>query len=436
MQSKRRDLHGATLINPCDDSGNAELMAEFSDYVWLIGEAAAAYLMALAEDTRSALRQQAQLRREMSAERARLLVEQAALRRRAAAKFGELAQQMYFTPIHLEQATDLCIAGLKASRFMQWGEHLVINDYCCGVGGDMTGLAARGPYVGWDRSKVACLLASANLEVVTPHEGRIRLADVSELTPAPDEAWHVDPDRRAIGARTTNVELHSPIPEVIEQWRRASPRGAVKLAPASEPPAAWAAEAEWEWISSERQCRQLVVWFGELAEAPGLRRATQLIRLGLGGMLGGSITGRPAVSCESTDSPRQYIFDPDPAVLAADLLGELAAKHRFQSLGHGGSYLTGDQLVDEPLLQGFAVQECLPLRAASIRQALASRGVGRVEIKKRGVSVEPEKFRRGLKLHGDAEATILLTRIGKREVAVISDRLPMAAGVNEADVGS
>jgi hypothetical protein len=78
----------------------------------------------------------------------------------------------------------------------------------------------------------------------------------------------------------------------------------------------------------------------------------------------------------------------------------------------------------------------LPLRAASIRQALASRGVGRVEIKKRGVSEEPEKFRRGLKLHGDAEATILLTRIGKREVAVISDRLPMAAGVNEADVGS
>jgi hypothetical protein len=147
------------------------------------------------------------------------------------------------------------------------------------------------------------------------------------------------------------------------------------------------------------------------------------------------MTGNPGAPCEAADSPQQFVFDPDAAVLAADLLGELAAKHGLQSLGSGGSYLTGDRLLDQPLLQAFAVQECLPLRAASLRQALASRGVGRVEIKKRGVAVEPEKFRRELKLRGDAETSVLLTRIGKREVAIIADRLSMAAGVNEADGG-
>jgi hypothetical protein len=408
-------------------------MSEFSDYVWLIGEEAAAYLIALAEDSRSALRQQAQLRREISAERARLLVEQADLRRRAAAKFGALAAQMFFTPILLEQATDICLARFKAARFSRWGEGLIVNDYCCGIGGDMTGLATRGAYVGWDRSETACLLASANLEVLTPYEARVCLGDVSLLSPPADEAWHVDPDRRAGGARTTKVELHLPGPDVIERWRQASPRGAVKLSPATEPPTAWATESEWEWISSGRQCRQLVIWFGELADAPGMRCATQLNPVGIGGRLGGSITGHPGVPCEAADAPRQYVFDPDPAVLAADLLGELAAKHGLQTLGPGGSYLTGDRLVDEPLLQGFAVQEFLPLRAASVQQTLAARGVGRIEIKKRGVSVEPEKFRRELKLRGSAETSVLLTRIGKREVAIIADRLPMTAGVNKTD---
>src|SRR3954467_13456996 len=99
-------------------------MAEFSDYAWLVGEDAALYLTALAEDERPPLNQLKFLRRELSAERARLVVEQVELRRRAASKFCEPASQMFFTPVHLEQATDICLAGYKATRLLRSGEEL------------------------------------------------------------------------------------------------------------------------------------------------------------------------------------------------------------------------------------------------------------------------------------------------------------------------
>jgi hypothetical protein len=75
------------------------------------------------------------------------------------------------------------------------------------------------------------------------------------------------------------------------------------------------------------------------------------------------------------------------------------------------------------------------LRAATVAGYLAARGVGTVEIKKRGVTLDPEEFRRNLKLHGDNAATVVLTRIGKRQVAIIAQRLPEPSGLNELPAG-
>jgi hypothetical protein len=402
-------------------------MTEFSDYAWLIGDEAAAILQAVAEDERPALRQLKGLRRDLSVERARLVVEQVNLRRRAFHKFGELAAKMYFTPVHLEQATDLCIATYKAGRLAGKARDLSIHDYCCGVGGDMTGLATRGAYSGWDKSPVACLLATANLELLAPGTGRIECADVSELTTGANEAWHCDPDRRPGGARTTTAQSFSPPPETIDRWRQSCSRGILKLAPATEPTKSWSAEGELEWISSGGECRQLVAWFDATASEPGRRRATRVVQQACGDPLGGSVVGEPDVACEASPSPKPYIYDVDPAVLAARLLGELARKVGLAALGAGGSYLTGDERVNHPLLQSFQVEQVLPLRTDAIAQHLAGQGVGRLEIKKRGVTMDLEGFRRRLKLHGDNEATVILTRVGKRQIAIIARRLPEAA---------
>jgi hypothetical protein len=91
-------------------------------------------------------------------------------------------------------------------------------------------------------------------------------------------------------------------------------------------------------------------------------------------------------------------------------------------LGPRGVYLTGNVRVSHPLAAGFVVRDCLPLRVATLSTYLAERSVGAVEIKKRVVATEPDALRRRLKLHGDNSATIVLTRIGLREVAIVVER--------------
>ena len=411
-------------------------MANFDDYAWLTGDAAAdAALTAFAADSRTELQQLNELRKSLSPERARLIVEQIALRRRAVTKFGSLAARMFFTPTQLEQATDREIAAYKAERFHRAGEGRLVHDYCCGIGGDLMAFAARGLAVGWELSPIARLLAEKNIAAAADAnigdgevKGSVREADVTDLTPADNDMWHVDPDRRSDGRRSTTLEHHSPGPDVIDRWRSVAPDGAVKLAPASEPPESWQREGELEWITSHRECRQLVVWFGGLAASSSQRRATALIPNHSDDAIhaaptAASFIGAPGHSCPATDEPQRFIYDPDPAIIAAHLLGAIANHYGLRSLGAGGAYLTGDQEVTDPLLSSFEVEESMPLRTAAVAQWLAARQVGCVEVKKRGVTTNPEKFRRDLKLRGENEATVILTRAGKRQLAIIARRL-------------
>lgn len=409
-------------------------MANFDDYQWLIRDpAAAAHLATIADDPRPELQQLHRLRKLLPPERARLLIEQVALRRRAFDKYGPLAKRLYFTPLQLEQSTDARIAAYKAMRFHQAGEGRTIHDYCCGIGGDLMALATGGPALGWDLSPIACRIAEANLRVALENcpglaTASVQESDVTELIPATRDLWHVDPDRRADGLRSTTLEHHAPSPAVIDRWRAAAPDGAVKLAPACEPPEEWLRATELEWITSQRECRQLVVWFGRLATAAGQRRATLILpTVGNGddsAKLGvATFVGDADVHCCSAAEPLQYLYDPDPSIIAAHLLGALAERHDLQSLGAGSVYLTGGSEIADPLLSAFEVEETLPLRSVAVAKSLAARGVGRVEVKKRGVATDPEKFRRDLKLSGDSEATVFLTRIGKRQVALIARRL-------------
>jgi hypothetical protein len=410
-------------------------MANFDDYAWLASDpAATAALAALADDRRPELQQLNELRKSLSPERARLVAEQAALRRRAAAKFGPAAAKMFFTSVQLEQATDRTIAAYKADRLAAGRGTRLVHDYCCGIGGDLLAFASRCPAIGWELSPVARLFAEKNLAALprqllaAPSTTTVREADVSDLTPAADERWHVDPDRRNDGRRSTTLDYHSPGPAVIDRWRAAAPDGVVKLAPASDPPANWQREGELEWITSHRECRQLVVWFGGLAAAPGQRRATAVIpqRDDAGAFATpavASFVGAVGDHCNYADEPQQFLYEPDPSIIAAGLLSAIAERHSLRSLGAGGTYLTGNDELADPLLAGFAIAAALPLRTAAVAQWLAARDVGRVEVKKRGVAIDLEKFRRDLKLRGDGEATVLLTRAGKRQLAIIAQRL-------------
>lgn len=394
-------------------------MANLADYHWLTGNEAARHLDDLAVCSDPVHRQLERLRKTLSTERAGLVVQQIELRRRGRAKFGDLAAKMFFTDVGLQQSTDFWIARYKSLRL---GADQPIVDYCTGIGGDLLGFAERAPCSGWDQAAEIVCLANANLRAAIPaHKGKVRIGSVEEYPPTANDVWHLDPDRRTDGRRSTQLQWHSPGPETVDEWLTASPSGAIKLAPASTVPDSWAQQAELEWISRDRECRQQAVWFGRLANQSGQRRAT-LVSSQEDGSVAGTFAGSPTEMAEITDEVREYLYDTDPAIRAAGLTGAIASESELFALGDGAAYLTGNSAVANSLLSRFRVQEVLPLRTGALAKHLQTLGIGSLEIKKRGIATDPERLRKQLKLRGDQSASLVLTSLGSRQVAILARR--------------
>jgi hypothetical protein len=252
---------------------------EIANIEWLTGSAAGAILAELAENAAPLHSVAARLRKSFSPSQTHLLLEQAELRRRAAAKFTQ-PRQMFFTRVGFEQATDEWVAKYKSRRFaakQAGSDHAgrgasarCIADLCCGIGGDLTSLVDCGSAVGVDRDPVAAHFSAMN------SGAPIRTIDVTEFDFDGVAAWHIDPDRRPTGHRTTSLEYCQPTLATIEQLLKRVPHAGIKLAPATSPPADWIERSELEWISRDGECKQLVAWHGNLAISPGERQAAVL----------------------------------------------------------------------------------------------------------------------------------------------------------------
>jgi hypothetical protein len=281
-------------------------------------------------------------------------------------------------------------------------------------------LAAVGPTIGVDRDPIAACFAAANARVVgRSGEVSFRAAQIESFDPGEFAAWHIDPDRRPTGKRTTALEWSSPSGDAIERLLASSPDAAIKLAPAADAPATWSDRCELEWISRDRQCRQLVAWHGTMADEPGRSRATILSTSGA--VLRG-VTGKPNQPKSFAPELERFLFEPDPAVLAAHLAGVLAAEHGLSAVSAGIAYLTGPTAIDDPALACFEVDEVLPLDLRQIGGLLRERRIGRLEIKKRGVELDPATVRKQLHLAGDEAATLFLTKLNGKHAAVLARR--------------
>lgn len=424
--------------------------SDLAEFKWLTGSDAGALLAELAGDDTPLHLAVARLRDRLSPVQTHLLLEQVELRRRAAAKFTH-PERMFFSRVGLEQATDEWIARYKASRFapQRAGSSArlsstssdpepvegsssnastpAIADLCCGIGGDLLAFAELGSAIGIDQDPIAAHFAAVNTGTV------VRATDVAEFDFDGINAWHIDPDRRPAGHRTTALEWCQPDRDTIDRLLTRVPHAAVKLAPATKPPAEWAERCELEWISRDRECRQLVAWHGDLAQSPGLRRATVLSTAQRDierecastarGLAPRSILGQPNQPIPIVERPDRYVFDADPAVVAARLTGVLAAQHELAALAAGPTYLTGPHPIDDPALGCFEVQEVLPLRVRTLARHLRAKQIGHLEIKKRGVEIEPEKLRRDLRLSGSNVATLLIAPIAGRPIAILARRV-------------
>jgi predicted RNA methylase len=394
-----------------------------ADYHWLTSGAAEPFLRRAAEHHGQMTQLVNALRKELSAERAHLVIEQVELRRRAKEKFAR-ADQMFFTRKGLEQATDEGIAEYKARDF--WPSEGVIIDICCGIGGDLIALGCLndddvGPprVCGLDVDPVVAHLAQQNCDRVANCHAKVLAQAADEDVASFCTAWHVDPDRRAGGRRVTRIDAIQPDQRLLEKWRSSNHRGGVKLAPATIVPESWGRDARLEWIGSRGECRQQMVWFS--ADDP-MRQAT--IVDAPGGVR--TIEEREDAYAERAASAARYVYEAHGSVLAAGLASSLATEHNLQSLTRDGGYLTSDQWISDGALAAFEVRDILPFDIKRLKAHFREHNIGRLEVKIRGVDGEPDPIRKRLDLRGYDEATLLIARVDKqRTVAIIATRVSL-----------
>ena len=128
-----------------------------------------------------------------------------------------------------------------------------------------------------------------------------------------------------------------------------------------------------------------------------------------------------------TDAPRQWLIEPDPAVIRAHLLPQIGVEYDAALLDRRFAYLTADRFAPTPFATGYRILEALPYHLKNVQARLMALKRRVAAIKKRGVEVDPAELRKRLpgdKSSGDL-AVVVLARHGEKITALICE-LPTA----------
>lgn len=352
--------------------------------------------------------------RGIGADLAAAALTQASLRGRAAMKFGPDAARMFFTRPGLEQATRAEVAGRRAARLAAAGVRSMA-DLGCGLGTDAFAAARQGIRVhAVDADPLTAAVAAANAEALGL-AGMITVA-CADATTVPVERYDAvfaDPARRQAGrGRVFDPKSYSPPWDFVAALPRRVPRTVLKLAPGIDhallPPG-----AEGEWVSVGGDLVEAAFWCGPLAGARP-RRATLLGSAGVAELTGSGAEAAPVGPVGA------YLYDPDPAVVRSHLVAEFAATVGGRLADPEIAYVYTDDPVDTPYARRLEVTDVLPFSLKKLRALLRERGVGRLEIRKRGSALVPDQLRKDLRLSGPNGAGLVLTRVSGAPLALIT----------------
>jgi SAM-dependent methyltransferase len=351
------------------------------------------------------------LRKQFPEPLARAALDTVLLRAKGRAKFGH-ADRMVFDREGLEMASGEAVAAYRASRFVAAGFRSVA-DLGCGIGGDAIAFTAAGLAVtAVDRDPVRLRMAEANL-AAHGLSARFVCGDVLSADLGGCEAGFADPGRRPGGKRVRAVDAgEPPLSALVARFPADYPL-AVKLAPGVARSELADFDADPEFIAADGELKECVLWFGPFRT--GQPRATLL-------------PGHHTLSAEPGDPPDSgpvgaYLFDPNPAAVRADLVGELARRLRAWPVEPGYAMLSADELMSDPFATAYRVEEVMPADARRVGAWLKERGVGRVTILNRASSADAESFGKKWKLTGDDCRSVVLTRAEGKQVAVIAVRV-------------
>jgi len=352
------------------------------------------------------------MRRTWEPDQAAAALTQAALRRQAVSKIGDRAAGLFFTPDGLQQATRSAVATWRARRYVEAGVREVV-DVGCGIGADAMAFADAGLAVtGVEADPVTAVFAQANLGA----RGRVLCGLAEDLAGdllRPGVAVFVDPARRTPRGRSWRLSDLSPSWDFTLGVARGR-FGCIKAAPGLDR-AVIPDGFEALWVSDSGDLVELSLWAG------GSGRAAVLL------------PGAPLVELVETNAPPAriampgaYVYEPDPAVIRSGGVDTLAGQLGAWRLAPGIAYLSSDAMVATPFARAFAVGESMPYDEKTLRTWVRGHQIGALEIKVRGLDVDPAVLRRRLKPSGHGAATLMLSPTPDGARALVVERADVA----------
>lgn len=380
-------------------------------------EGSQAVAAAQAESDPDSLGAAERLRSRFDPDLAAAALDQAAMRRRAMAKIGPAGEQMLWTRDGLEQATRGAVSAWRADRLVAAGVRRVV-DLGCACGADSRACLDAG----LDVTAVEIDPGIAELARYNLPGARVLCGDAESIAPdlleraGPDTAVMLDPARRTGRGRSWRIEDIRPSWGFVVQTLGSGLPVVVKLGP-GVPREILPGGVAVTWVGQGRDLVEAAVWAGSAGQDQPSQSAVLVADDGTGIALVG---GEPQLEAGPVG---EFLAEPHPAALRARAL-RAAAGVEVHVPSPGIGYLLADRPAASPWLTWFRICERMPLAEKTLRGWVREHRVGALEIKVRGLDVDPAGLRRRLHPKGPNRATFILTPTSEGARALVAERPP------------
>lgn len=172
------------------------------------------------------------------------------------------------------------------------------------------------------------------------------------------------------------------------------------------------ADHEVEWVSLDGDLKEAVLWSQPLATTT--RRATVLSSDGTMATMIADSPSPPPLS-----PPLAVLYEPDPAVIRAGLVAELAATIGAAQLSPDIAYLTAATFHPTPFARAWSIVTWLPFQLKRLRAVLRDLDVGPVTVKKRGSPLDTDALAHQLSGKGTRPLIVVLTQMPAGPIALV-----------------
>ena len=346
----------------------------------------------------------------------RAMAEQLACQQKAVKKLPTLSQHnLLYTPLALEQSSGERTAAYKAS--LMSGKRAL--DLSGGLGIDTMFLARTFQEVVYcERDSPLCAVVEHNLKVSGIANVEVRNGDsISLLAEYPDNSFDwifVDPARREEGRRS--IALDAASPDVVASHDllfRHALRVCIKASPALEIsglkkllPALHTIVV----VSVDRECKEILLLLERAYLSHGHVQVKAVCLKADSDEITEIAGGNGEVPRVVGTAVKEYLYEPDPAIIKARLSAVLARDSGLEFVNKSVDYLTADCTIEAFPGRMFRVVECIPYKPKSFRAFLERHAITGASIQRRNFPLSADELRKKYRLLESERAFLFFTR--------------------------